>query len=199
MNIISLGGIGGCDLAHALRNLNQPAYPYDWMITTQSFVINSFDNINNFFIFDEKYVYDSEKLIMYNKKAVMPHDFKNFTLQKQNTIAKYKRRFDRLNTTLNNNEDILFVRIYDNPEEKLIPLDYYNDILIRDEEDISVWEKFINKLRNEYYKKITLLVISSNKDICNQKYNNIIMYHTTEHKNYKVIQQIIQDTVKSLS
>jgi hypothetical protein len=34
MKIISLGGIGGCELAKALRNLNQPAYPYDWMITT---------------------------------------------------------------------------------------------------------------------------------------------------------------------
>jgi hypothetical protein len=69
MNIISLGGIGGCDIAQALRELNQPAYPYDWIISTQSFVINSFDNINNFFIFDEKYVYDNQKLIMYNKKS----------------------------------------------------------------------------------------------------------------------------------
>jgi hypothetical protein len=37
MKIISLGGIGGCDLAEALRKLNQPTYPYDWLITTQSF------------------------------------------------------------------------------------------------------------------------------------------------------------------
>ena len=28
MKIISLGGIGGCDLATALRKLNQQTYPY---------------------------------------------------------------------------------------------------------------------------------------------------------------------------
>jgi hypothetical protein len=67
----------------------------------------------------------TKNLLCIIKKAVMPHDFKNFTLQRQEVIAKYKRRFDRLNITLNNNDDILFVRIYDNPEEKLIPLDYW--------------------------------------------------------------------------
>ena len=41
MKIISLGGIGGCDLATALRKLNQQTYPYNWLITTQSFIIKS--------------------------------------------------------------------------------------------------------------------------------------------------------------
>ena len=79
MKIISLGGIGGCELATALRNLNQPTYPYDWLITTQTFIINSFNDINNFFVFDEKYVYN-EKLLVYDKKAIMLHDFNNFLL-----------------------------------------------------------------------------------------------------------------------
>ena len=42
MKIISLGGVGGCDLAQSLRDLNQPTYPYDWLITSQSFIIKSF-------------------------------------------------------------------------------------------------------------------------------------------------------------
>ena len=82
MKLISLGGIGGCDLAEALRKLNQPTYPYDWLITTQSFIIDSFNDFNSFFAFDAKYVYDTEKLLVYNKKAIMLHDFNNFALQK---------------------------------------------------------------------------------------------------------------------
>ena len=77
MKIISLGGIGGCDLAQALRKLNQPAYPYDWLITTQSFIIKSFNDFNNFFVFHRYYVYNNNNLLVYNKKAIMLHDFNN--------------------------------------------------------------------------------------------------------------------------
>ena len=198
MKIISLGGIGGCDLAQALRNLNQPTYPYDWLITTQSFIINSFNDINNFFVFDEKYVYNNNNLLVYDKKAIMLHDFKNFFLQKEEVIMKYKRRFERLNETLNNNEDILFVRIYDNLQEKLNPADYYNNILIRDEEDIQKWEFFINYIQSKYNnKKIKLLIITSKETICSKTYNNIILFFTTEHKSNNKIYNIIQDTLNS--
>ncbi len=114
MKIISLGCVGGCDLAGSLRKLNQMTYPYDWLITTQSFIINSFDNINinNFFKFDNKYVYDRQLLLEENKKAIMLHDFNNFELEKENVMIKYTRRFERLNMDLNNGEDILFVRMY---------------------------------------------------------------------------------------
>ena len=186
MKIISLGGIGGCELATALRNLNQPTYPYDWLITTQTFIINSFNDINNFFVFDEKYVYNDEKLLVYDKKAIMLHDFNNFLLQKEGVITKYKRRFERLNESLNSNEDILFVRIYDNLEEELIPIDYYNNILIRDEEDIEKWEIFINYIQSKYNKKIKLLIITSKENICSKTYNNIIVRFTKKHKNNDV-------------
>jgi hypothetical protein len=197
MKIISLGGIGGCDLAQALRNSNQLTYPYDWLITTQTFIINSFNDINNFFEFDEKYLYDNDKLLVYNKKAIMLHDFNNFFLQKEGVIAKYKKRFERLNESLNSNEDILFVRIYDNLQENLVPNDYYNNILIRDEEDIEKWENFINSIQIKYNKKIKLLIITSKENICSKKYNNIIIFFTKEHKNNEIIYNIIQDTVNS--
>ena len=197
MKIISLGGIGGCDLAQALRDLNQPTYPYDWLIATQSFVMNSFNDLNNFFVFDEKYVYDTHKLLVYNKKAIMLHDFDNFHLQKEEVISKYKRRFERLNESLNSNDDILFVRMYDNLQEQLIPMDYYNNILIRDEEDINKWENFINSIQGKYNnKKIKLLIITSRENICSKNFNNIIFYFTKEHKNNKVINAIIQLTLK---
>lgn len=197
MKIISLGGVGGCDLAAALRDLNQETYPYDWLITTQSFIINSFNNLNNFFAFEEKYVYDTTKLLVYNKKAIMLHDFNNFTSQKEEVITKYKRRFDRLNDSLNNKDDILFVRIYDNLQEKLKPNNYYNNILIRDEEDVQIWEKFINSIQSKYKKKIKLLIITSKEDICNKTYNNIIMFFTKQHTNNKIIYNAIQNTIKS--
>ena len=50
MKFISLGGVGGCDVASSLRAVvNQPSYPYDWLISAQSFVIDSFLNFENFF------------------------------------------------------------------------------------------------------------------------------------------------------
>ena len=150
MIIISLGGIGGCDLATALRNLNQLTHPYDWLITTQSFIISSFNNFDLFFNFNTSYVYDREKLVTKNKKAIMLHDFKNFVLEREKVVEKYKRRFNRLNTNLNSNEDILFVRIYDNLEEELIPKSYYDNILIREKEDLKKWEEFISLLQNKY-------------------------------------------------
>lgn len=192
MKIISLGGIGGCDLAKALRDLNQPAYPYDWLAATQTFVIDSFNDINNFFIFKENYVYENDKLLVYNKKALMLHDFKNFSLQKEEIISKYKRRFERLNETLNADEDILFVRIYDNLQEELYPITY-NNVLIRDEESIKEWEKFINIIKNKYNKKVKLLIITSKEDIYKGDYDNIIIQFTKEHKNSKAIYNIIKD------
>lgn len=193
MKIISLGGVGGCDLAQALRKLNQLTYPYDWLITTQSFIINSFNDFNNFFVFDENYVYDNEKLLVSKKNAIMLHDFKRFTLQKELVISKYKRRFERLNESLNSNEDILFVRIYDNVQDKIAP--YYNNILIRDEEDIQKWEIFMNNIQTKYHKKTKLLIITNREDICKKPYNNIIIHFTTEHKKTDIIYNIIQNTI----
>ena len=199
MLVISLGGVGGCDLAQSLRDLNQLTHPYDWLITAQSFILNSFNDFNNFFCFDEKYVYDQHKLLTENKKAIMLHDFNNFILEKNTVMEKYKRRFERLNCNLNSNDIILFVRIYDNLEETLIPNNYYDNIFIREEEDIQKWDEFILSIKKKHNNnKIKLLIITSREDICNKKYSNVILYFTKEHKNNKVIYNIIQDTKISL-
>jgi hypothetical protein len=198
MKIISLGGIGGCDLAQALRDLNQPAYPYDWLITTQSFIINSFGEFDRFFEFDEDCVYDNTKLLRRDKKAIMLHDFNHFASEKDRVVSKYKRRFERLNECLCGPDDILFVRIYDNLREKLLPNDYYNDILIRDEEDVEKWEHFIRCVQIKYNKRVKLLIITSREDICNKSYDNIIMHFTLEHKNNKHICNIVRDVVNHL-
>lgn len=199
MLVISLGGIGGCDLAQALRNLNQFTYPYDWLITTQSFVISSFNRFDLFFDFHSKYVYDRTKLLTINKKAIMLHDFKHFNLEKEKVIDKYKRRFDRLNESLCGEDDILFVRIYDNLAEELIPKTYYDDIFIREKEDLEKWNYFISSLKLRYsHKNINMLIITSCNEICDRHYDNLKVCFTQRHKNVREIQNIIQKMLMSI-
>jgi hypothetical protein len=125
----------------------------------------------------------------------MLHDFNNFALQKNEVMKKYERRFARLNEALMSDDEILFVRIYDNLDEKLVPLEYYNNILSRDEEDIQKWEDFITCIQNKYNKNAKLLVITSRQDICSKTYNNVITYFTKHHKNCDNIYKIIRDTM----
>jgi hypothetical protein len=200
IKIISLGGVGGCDLATALRNMNQLTHPYDWLVTTQSFVLRSFNNFENFFTFDEKYSYHNDTyFIDKDKKAVMPHDFTgNFNLEKDKVISKYKRRFERLNENLNSDEDILFVRIYDNLEEHLIPNNFYDNIFDRDEEDIEKWDEFISHTQKKYNKKIKLLIISSKENIVKKQYSNVIVYFTKQHKYNNIIHQIIEHVLTTI-
>ena len=193
--IVSLGGVGGCDLADALRKLNQETFPFDWLITSQSFVINSINSQENFFTFEDNYVYNRTMLLEKNNKAIMLHDFKNWTLDKQTVIDKYSRRFNRLNTLLNSNEDILFVRIFDNLLEPLEPSNFYDNIFIREEEQISIWNNFITNLRLKYSKNIHLLIISSFTHIESTIYDNITVINTTHHQNSDYIQTYIKDTV----
>ena len=192
MKIISLGGVGGCELAKALRNLNQETYPYDWLITAQSFIIKSFNNINNFFVFDDYNVYDTHKLLDVNKKAIMLHDFHNFHIEKDIVIQKYKRRFERLNTVLRSNDSILFVRIYDNLEDKLVPLNYYDNIFTRDDENMIKWNDFIIDIQNTFNNnKIKLLVITNKQNLCTVS-ENVILHYTNNHTDNQYIYNIIK-------
>jgi hypothetical protein len=129
-----------------------------------------------------------------DKKAIMLHDFKNFNVEKEQVIDKYIRRFERLNETLSGNDEILFVRMYDNLNEALIPTDYYNDILIREEEDVQKWDNFIQHLTNKYNKKIKLLIITSNQEICSKHFTSILHF-TKEHKHSNKILDIIKNTI----
>lgn len=208
MKIISLGGVGGCILAETIRKLNQPSYPYDWLITSQSFIIKSFNNFDKFFIFEKQYIYfnpdhygNPVKLLEENKSAIMLHDFKlydfnNFIIEKNEIVAKYKRRFERLNDDMISDEPILFVRVADNLNEMLMPLHWYDDIFCREEEDIGKWNDFIGSVALLYNKKIKLLFITSDEKHINcnnlNKYNNVIVHFTKDHKNVEKIGEIIQ-------
>ena len=180
MEIISVGGVGGCQLASALRMHHYPAYPYDWLITSQSFIINSFDHMEHFFTFDDAYVYQNKYLLHKNKSAIMLHDFTNFETQKMDTIEKYKRRFDRLHTALTSDKKILLVRVLENMTEILYPLEFYDTIYVREEEDLVLWEKFIQRIRDTYHCDCHLLLISNEikYNTFYEQYKNITIAYT---------------------
>jgi hypothetical protein len=198
--IISLGGVGGCALAESLRNLNQPAYPYDWLITSKSFILRSFNNFDNFFKFDNNYIYDKSKLLDVQKKALMLHDFEDFNMEKDKVILKYKRRFDRLNTSLTSHDKILFVRIPDNLNETIDS--YYDTIFIREEETLVEWEIFIDTIQNKYETRAKILIITSNeellKELLNNIFNNVIVRFTKNHKSPKEIISIIKEVNETI-
>ena len=194
MHIISLGGVGGCDLAYALRSLNRPTYPYNWLITTQSFVILSFNNISNFFTFDDNSLLHGDTMLRdKHKKAVMLHDFTNYALEKESVIKKYERRFQRIKEALEDDQEILFVRIYDNLEESLQPEHVYEPIFEREQEDIKKWSVFVSELGKKYGKKIRLLIITNRKDIFNTFFQNVVVRFTKEYKNSEKIKQLIEE------
>lgn len=182
MKIISLGGVGGCQLASALRIRNYETYPYDWLITSQSFILNSFNNIDNFFTFDHSYVYQNVKLLCKDRNAVMLHDFTNFENQKTDVIEKYKRRFNRLSETLKNVDRILFVRVMENLQESLYPLNFYDDIFLREEENITIWEEFIQNIKEKYKCDCHLLLITNEKKYLNKSeiYKDVTISYTLD-------------------
>ena len=194
MHIISLGGVGGCDLAYALRSLNRPTYPYNWLISAQSFVIRSFNNISNFFTFDDNSLLHGDTMLRdKHKKAVMLHDFTNFALEKDSVIKKYERRFKRLQEALEDGQDILFVRIYDNLEESLQPAHVYEPIFEREQEDIKKWSDFISELGKRYGKKIRLLLITNIHDYTCFQLQNVVVRFTKHYKNSDIIKQLIEE------
>jgi len=177
MEVISLGGVGGSELSKILRTLNYPAYPYDWLVCNQSFVINSFCDITKFFnLEDNSYIYQTNKFLHPTLGAVMLHGCNNYILEKQDIINKYNRRFQRLYSKLENTESILFVRLMDNIN---ININGYEDIYIREEESINKWNLFLNMLINKYNKKLYLLLITSDPTVTinNNINENIYLSH----------------------
>jgi hypothetical protein len=204
MTKISLGGVGGCDLAEAIRMFDQPSFPYDWLITSPSFILQSFNTFHHFFEFNDEYVYNQTLLLEKNKKAIMLHDFSNFPLEKNNVLSKYQRRFDRLNRVLTNvteSPPILFVRINDNLKEGLNPPQYYDAIFEREEEDIGVWNDFIRVISEKYNKTCKLLFISSDihhSHIMDNTWEHVVVRYTPHHKNATSLHQIIAQVEKDL-
>jgi hypothetical protein len=109
--IISLGN--NCSIATTLRNLKQRnlAYPFDWNITHLSFLIyifsNKFKNLDIIFNDCDKFKKKcNETKIKYKDMIFFYHDNDNI----QKLKDKFTKRFNRLDTLLNSNKNILFVR-----------------------------------------------------------------------------------------
>ena len=163
MKLISLGGVGGCNLAFALRKLNQPTYPYNWLITTQSFVIDSFLKFENFFQIDKEYLHGKRTLLNKNKTAIMLHDFKKF--DKNEVTDKFKRRYSRLKDAMQASEDVLFIRAMEDMEAPMIPKGKYDDIFKREEDEIQLWSGFLNQQQNKFNKEIKMLLLAHNEKL----------------------------------
>lgn len=163
MKLISLGGVGGCNLAFALRKLNQPTYPYNWLITTQSFVIDSFLKFENFFEIDEEYLHGKQTLLNKNKTAIMLHDFKKF--DKNEVTDKFKRRYSRLKDAMQSSEGVLFIRAMEDLEAPMIPNGKYDDIFKREKDEIHLWDKFLNEQQNKFNKEIKMLLLAHNEEL----------------------------------
>lgn len=163
MKLISLGGVGGCNLAFALRKLNQPTYPYNWLITTQSFVIDSFLKFENFFEIDEEYLHGKQTLLNKNRTAIMLHDFKKF--DKNEVTDKFKRRYSRLKDAMQSSEGVLFIRAMEDLEAPMIPNGKYDDIFKREKDEIHLWDKFLNEQQNKFNKEIKMLLLAHNEKL----------------------------------
>jgi hypothetical protein len=139
------------------------------------------------------YKFIQSKLLEKNKKAIMLHDFSDFSREKSETINKYERRFARLHNDLYSEDehDILFIRINDNLEETLQPLYYYDNIFKREKEDITRWDRFMQEISERYGKRCFLLFITSDPKHEDLSTRRVSVYYTTEHKNPDRLHQII--------
>jgi hypothetical protein len=183
IDIISLGGVGGCDITYALKELNCLTYPFSWIVSSQSFVIKSFNSFENFYDFDPVNVHSYHKRMIHNgdKTSVMLHDFNNFDIERDNVIAKYKRRFERFNETLNNKKKLLFVRLLDNLSEPMLPPGLYDNFYKREEEDIGKWNIFFKNVCSQYpEKEIHFLIVTNMMNKVVNKPDNL-------HKNLHLI------------
>lgn len=198
--IISLGGVGGCDLATTLRELNQEAYPYDWMITSQTFVMDSFNQFDRFFEFDEQFIYvhptmmrHQKNLLTRSKNAIMNHDFKkDFHSDVKQVVEKYKRRFARLQNTLQTEDVLWFVRIQDNTTCPLYPPNYYDEYYIREPESITKWDHFMDTINRQYKIRGKLLLISDT-EVPSEHVKHVVFVQVTntEKQNTECLKKII--------
>lgn len=187
MKMINLGGYGGCSLTQVLRKFkfNTEAFPFDWNITNQQFVINCINSAGGYFFdFDnDKYLFDTNILMSPNNDAFCIHDFVNWPVQKNEVKSKYIRRLNRLINYIHSNEDILFCR-------HVLDVDPYNDYhksswkripFNVNYDDINKWKDFLNNLNRNATTKLVLItnnptMESNHPDIlvCKQidNYNN---------------------------
>ncbi|NBQ42373.1 MAG: hypothetical protein EBU23_07520 [Mycobacteriaceae bacterium] len=196
---ISLGGVGGCALAEALRGADQPSYPYDWLITAQSFIEESFNDMNGFFDFAEELVYDTTKLLTRRRNAIMLHDFADFQAQRAGVIAKYTRRFARLDAALRGPHPILFVRGADDLGAPLSPRNYYDQIFVREAEDVGRWSALMVATSARYNKRCELLYVCADAGgLHSHSHSHVTVRALPDPKNVAALQALIAEVALSV-
>jgi hypothetical protein len=196
---ISLGGVGGCALAEALRGADQPSYPYDWLITAQSFIEESFNDMGGFFEFAEELVHDATKLLTRRRNAIMLHDFADFRAQRADVIAKYARRFARLDAALRGPRPILFVRGADDLGAPLSPRKYYDQIFTREAEDVGRWSALMAAVSARYNKRCELLFVCADAgDPHPHSHSHVTVRALPDPKNVAALQALISEVALGL-
>ena len=196
---ISLGGVGGCALAEALRGADQPSYPYDWLITAQSFIEESFNDMNGFFDFAEELVHDTTKLLTRRRNAIMLHDFADFRAQRAGVVAKYARRFARLDAALRGPRPILFVRGADDLGVPLSPRNYYDQIFVREAEDVSRWSALMAATSARYNKRCELLYVCADAGFLHShSHSHVTVRALPDPKNVAALQALISEVALGL-
>ena len=178
-----------CNVAEYLikKNLRRESHLFDWDFTLNLNVINKIiedDNlISNYFDIDDitnekvdKYFGAGkgvENLLLSNNKF-KGLIFRHFNIREEELKNIYIRRIERLLYYLNNNEQIIFVRVLNNGEANkklnrvdISNFDNTNDCHI-DELNQSI-KKFFNILKNKYDRKNDKLYLINNNNIFNKK------------------------------
>lgn len=189
MKMINLGGYGGCSLTQVLRKFpfNTEAFPFDWNITTQNFVMECIKSKGEYFFDfnDDSLLFETNILMSPNRDAFCIHDFTNWSLQKQTVISKYTRRIKRLIDAIDSEDDILFCRHildvnpyndYDKSSWKRFPFKIEYD-------DLNTWIRFIENLNRKGYTKMVL--ITNNPTIVSNHPDILISNQTDNYTNWE--------------
>jgi hypothetical protein len=165
MKAINLGGVGGCCVTHAIQNTiaDQPRYPYDWLLSNQSFVIRTFMNNGCFFDWDDVSQLVGKEFRVNERDGLSVHDVSpdyRYEPQKNGIKYKYTRRFERLNAALFSDEPILFVRVSNHtPNCK-----EWEDRFLSVPDDFKEWQRFIQYVNDHFKKPIYFLYFTENHD-----------------------------------
>lgn len=196
---VSLAGVGGCSISKALRSLGQNGYPFDWLIARQDFVISAIEsNGKHFFDFDNPQRLHGDTVITTtDNNALSIHDFKNnWLIEKDDVKKKYKRRWMRLNNILNSIQQsqspqkIIFIRSFLDMDEPIESI--YDNIFLRREENVKLWEEFLCRLKEKNpNKEMDIIILTSRKDL-KSDVPNVHVITMDNYKDHKEIKKVLK-------
>lgn len=196
---ISLAGVGGCSVSRALRSLGQNALPFDWLIARQDFVISAIEsNGESFFDFNNPERLHGETIItMPDSSALSIHDFrKDWSLEKDDVQKKYRRRWIRFHDIINARQEavkprrVIFVRSFLDMDEPIESI--YDNIFVRREEDIRLWEDFISRIQKKNPDiEMHLVIVTSRRDVKSDR-PNVHVFTLNNYKDYKQIRKALR-------